>query len=473
MKLSRRQVLVGGGLSMVGAFAPTLAWGQIARTRYSVDSPDGDRMLEKYARAVAIMRGPNTPEASPRSWLYQWYIHAIPGEDKQGELRRIYGAGNSPAKALAAEVWQTCQAHRFGNDPHMFLPWHRMYLLAFEDIIRAVLGDDEFTLPYWDYTLHGKRVLPLEFRRPGHAVFGALFVPNRKKDGQVNINGGDAMDKGAANSPFNLSAMRRPKYDGTSGFCQAIDGQLHGHVHVGVGNGTNMGAVPTAAGDPIFWLHHCMIDRIWAGWNQEGGHNPQTSEKFSFAGPDGARREFDAADMGDTARLGYRYDTLPSLPPGTARGAVSAQAPLRLAASAAAETILGSGPTRIPLRPVAGGQPTATAVAALPANQRLYLVIDRLRTNLAPEVLYEVFLDLPENADAQARRKHYAGTLNFFGRTIESKIDTGVSIDATDVLKALNADPGRSGEPVLTIIPVQPPAVDAAPRIGAISVERQ
>jgi tyrosinase len=30
--------------------------------------------------------------------------------------------------------------------------------------------------------------------------------------------------------------------------------------------GGSMGRVPTAAFDPVFWAHHCNIDRIWAIW---------------------------------------------------------------------------------------------------------------------------------------------------------------------------------------------------------------
>jgi tyrosinase len=25
--------------------------------------------------------------------------------------------------------------------------------------------------------------------------------------------------------------------------------------------------------DPIFWLHHCNIDRLWAEWNARGFRN--------------------------------------------------------------------------------------------------------------------------------------------------------------------------------------------------------
>ena len=35
-----------------------------------------------------------------------------------------------------------------------------------------------------------------------------------------------------------------------------------------------MGSVAVAAFDPIFWAHHCMIDRIWYLWQlRQGLHN--------------------------------------------------------------------------------------------------------------------------------------------------------------------------------------------------------
>ncbi|KAF2740941.1 Di-copper centre-containing protein [Polyplosphaeria fusca] len=40
----------------------------------------------------------------------------------------------------------------------------------------------------------------------------------------------------------------------------------HNSIHVATGGGGNMGSVPIAAFDPIFWLHHCNIDRLFAIW---------------------------------------------------------------------------------------------------------------------------------------------------------------------------------------------------------------
>ena len=64
------------------------------------------------------------------------------------------------------------------------------------------------------------------------------------------------------------------------GFNDFLDSDLHGHIHVTVGNTRGMGRVPWAANDPIFWLHHCNIDRLWASWNRAG--RPQPIEQGSL-----------------------------------------------------------------------------------------------------------------------------------------------------------------------------------------------
>lgn len=49
---------------------------------------------------------------------------------------------------------------------------------------------------------------------------------------------------------------------------------IHDNVHGYVGNGGHMGVIPYAAFDPIFWLHHTNIDRLFAMWH---ALNPSTS----------------------------------------------------------------------------------------------------------------------------------------------------------------------------------------------------
>lgn len=50
---------------------------------------------------------------------------------------------------------------------------------------------------------------------------------------------------------------------GPSGSLEAIHGRYH--VLIG-GQSGHMSSVPVAAFDPMFWLHHCQIDRWFATW---------------------------------------------------------------------------------------------------------------------------------------------------------------------------------------------------------------
>lgn len=472
-EITRRETLggIGAGLCLLNA-APVFA--QTTRIRHAVNTVNGQRMLRKYAEAVRRMNDPALAQGSPRSWLFQWYVHAVP-LNKQSELTRVYGVGQPRLRAVADQVWDTCQAH-FGGDPDMFLPWHRMYLLSFESIVRAVLNDDDFTLPYWDYTQSGKRSLPAEFRNGALPAFSPLRKANRKKTPVIDINAGDPMDKGATVSPYNLESLKLQDYGGELGFCSTLDGTLHGIVHTGVGDRTNMGNVPTAAGDPIFWLHHCNIDRLWAAWNKGGGINPATPAKFAFAAPDpaGTVVEFDAKDMGDVTPLGYQYDTLPTRPPqpvsaGTAGG------PPRTVATSARGVRLDTGATRIPLRPSAVGGVISGSVSSLTATGQVFIVFKDLNSNVEPGTIYEAFVDLPANPTDADKRARYLGTFSFFGRTGDHVHSTsgGPSFNVTETFRTLRARNELGSETTVTIIPVGAADPAAVPLIGTIELVRK
>src|SRR5712692_230831 len=121
-------------------------------TRYDALSPQGQAMLAKYAMAVDKMAN-STGEGDPTSWVFQWYTHWVKGSTSRGsEIARIYSDPSDPHRALAEEMWQTCQAHGPGGNESAFLPWHRMFVNFLEQIVRNISGDPSFTLPYWDYS---------------------------------------------------------------------------------------------------------------------------------------------------------------------------------------------------------------------------------------------------------------------------------------------------------------------------------
>ena len=69
---------------------------------------------------------------------------------------------------------------------------------------------------------------------------------------------------------------------------------------------------PRSAADPIFYLHHCNLDRIWESWNRLGNSNPTDpkylNRKFTFADRNGKRVDMPVSAGDRVAQLGYEYD---------------------------------------------------------------------------------------------------------------------------------------------------------------------
>ena len=77
---------------------------------------------------------------------------------------------------------------------------------------------------------------------------------------------------------------------------------LHDRVHGWVGG--DMGDVTTAAFDPIFFAHHCMIDRAWYLWQVRWGNGDIPSDLLNLnLTPFGKT----VRDVLDVQRLGYEY----------------------------------------------------------------------------------------------------------------------------------------------------------------------
>src|SRR5215216_6300022 len=398
---SRRSFIAGVSTVPFALWFEKNGLAQPPRVRPNVMSEQGQAMLNIYANAVQTMM--NTPEADPRGWIFQWYTHGVRGDrTKAAEITRIYPTP-SPRKTLAQQAWETCQAHHPTDVEDYFLPWHRMYLLFFERIIQRVTNNPSFALPYWDYTSSsspsGPR-LPNRFINPANAS-NPLFRANRRPA----VNAGNPIDQSSPGA-LNLDALKQCSYSSVGpavqGFNLALDSNLHGSVHVLTGNNLGMGRIPWAANDPIFWLHHCNIDRLWASWNAAPGrNNPNTAtwlnKTFTFADENGVRVVGRVRDFRNIMPLRYRYEELapvPSCPPGTA-----AAGPPRVRARIAAAVELSGAPVKArlaaPPSAAAGLDDLVARVRNLGPNRRLFVVIRRLNAQAPPGTLFNVFLELP------------------------------------------------------------------------------
>lgn len=453
-------------------------------TRHSVETPEGQAMLQRYEEAVRRMMA--LPASNPSSWVFQWYTHAVRNDrTKAGELNAVFGSAASPARTLADRTWNTCRAHFSSADEAFFLPWHRMYVYYFERICRRVLGDETFTLPYWNYST-GSSVLPAPFRNPSSPLF--------RTDRNAGPNQGRPIDQGQP--PRTLSAERAlalPNFTAPGdepGFNDVLDRDPHGTVHDLIGTDRGMGVVAWAAGDPIFWLHHCNIDRIWASWNNAGRRNPSDaawlSRRFTFADENGREVNAIVSDHTSTTARGYRYDRFEPMPASARAGeTIEADEPTRARRSAMAtrSTVAPSG--GIPLSgnaiKVSLGRPVRDSEESDEAGQqprRMFLVLRNYRASVQPGVIYHLYLALPPGRSGQAAQQHYVGPLSFFDAVPHAGhggnfVGKTARFDVTDVAARLRSAGQLDGTPSVTIAPAGQPAAAAQPVIGEISLVEQ
>jgi tyrosinase len=482
---SRRSFIAGLSTIPFALWFEKFGAAQAPLTRFNLNTPQGTAMLNVYANAVQTMM--NTPEPNPVGWLFQWYTHNVRGDrTKPAEITRIYPVAG-PQKTLAQQMWNTCQAHHPGDIEDFFLPWHRMYVFFLERIVRKVSGNAGFTLPYWDYTNSsvpsGPR-MPTRFINPA-ATTNPLFRVNRK----TLVKNGNPIDQNNQGS-LNLNPLKQCHYSqvgAVQGFNLSLDANLHGTVHVLIGNSLGMGNPDWAGNDPIFWMHHCNIDRLWASWNAAGRQNPATSawlsKQFVFADENGLRVVATVKDFKAIAPLGYKYDSLapvPTCPPG-----VQAEGPPKTRARVTSSVQLGSQPVSVNLQAppstAAGLGDLVQMVRNLGPTRRLFLVIRNLSTAAQPGALFNIFLEMPANPAATADDTHKVGSIHFFdamkpgghGPMAASAQQKFFSFDITDLAKRLAAEGRLTTTPRLTIAPSNELETDARPVVGEITLIEQ
>jgi tyrosinase len=499
---TRRSLIVGGSAAVAASLAAEGGWGLRAAnaatvTRFDASSAQGKAMLKIYAGAVGKMMDlDNTKPGNPLSWLFQWYTHGVkqPWQQpistsfKQPAINSIYTNAADPNRALAQTMWDTCT--HYGQPEMYFLPWHRMYVYYFEQIIRSISGEPSFTLPYWDYTDPQKRALPPEFTMQNDPVFKPLFRAQRKN----GVNGGQPI---ASANILNLHDMTFTSYlpSGAGGFCSNLDQNLHGNVHVNVGaqppqSDLGMTFVPTAANDPIFWLHHCNIDRIWASWNKAGGLNPNDAtfknKKFTFAGTNGKAVQRAVSTVLQTQQLDYVYDTFVQRPAGSppfpkpGNQLVAALAVHANTAAASGPVSLGGEPVSVALATAgaaAGNANFSAQIATALQTSQVYVVLNNIQVRQEPGVVYAVYLNVPQGSKPAPDDPGYVGTLNFFGVHGEhagaGHDGVRVAFLATDVLKTLQQQGRSAPQPTVTLVPQGDIVPGAEPKIGSISLVSQ
>ncbi|HYM20548.1 MAG TPA: tyrosinase family protein [Candidatus Kapabacteria bacterium] len=263
-----------------------------------------------------------------------------------------------------------------------FLPWHRQFLLLFEKALNDVNPGKNITIPYWDWTdtTSTQAVFANDFMGGGGDsahTYAVMTGPFQKGQWTLNITdppevapiqytwltrGIGTYKKGGLPTVTQINYMlARPEYDVApwsyrsdtdQSFRNFLEGwrgcydtndctagwmtpnrcksdtiwssKMHNVVHLWVGGvwhdsvGGTM-TLNTSPNDPVFWIHHSNIDRMWVAWAKRhpNSYQPQTG------GPNGHNYKdvmwpwtlyglnITPEKMMSSDSLGYQYSVVP------------------------------------------------------------------------------------------------------------------------------------------------------------------
>jgi tyrosinase len=454
-----------------------------------------------------------------------------------------------PSRGIRDLFWNQCQ-----HGTWYFLPWHRGYLLALEAQLRADIvslgGPETWALPYWDYFggPHGAQyAMPPAFGEtkldgaPNPLHCAMRYGP--EGDGKIYVSTpaweaahpnqpaafGDVKKDCLQNDLFTGSDMRTtpPGFGGPEGGF-SHSGRVHGNlesnphdlVHVYVGgeiSQTQAGLMSdpgTAALDPLFYLHHCNIDRLWAGWNAAGSSNPTSAawlngptRHFVMPWPGQKPWYYTPLQMANLQELNYTYKDLGApAPPGPSILASrlanlgAADAAKRVSAGLALRTLpkppelvgASEGPTEIQgagapsvavkldpsLWREVGASLAAASETTLP--DRVFLNLEDVRGTSDSTVL-GAYVNLADDAAPKDRRASLAGRVSLFGLRRASASDgdhggSGLSfvLDITHLVDEMYLKKAFDvGSVQVSLLPRRPLPAQAKITVDRISLYRE
>ena len=244
---------------------------------------------ESFVRACVLLKADIVNSGAPAAQQYSKW-------DEYVAIHRMIQNAFAPG-AIAVNFGHG------GNGAFSFLSWHRYFLFRLElDLQSKVPG---VMMPYWDWTDPapimtdtflgpnggaGSVVQQGYFAvdRPGLGVnvtalpgwwpptlagwtlptaFGPSWVGGLRRNlsGAASLPTPTDLQQTLAKSTYSAFQLAAESGQGISSFPSQ---QMHNGMHVWIGG--HMGNPAASPFDPIFYLHHCNIDRLWAMWQMDG-----------------------------------------------------------------------------------------------------------------------------------------------------------------------------------------------------------
>jgi tyrosinase len=188
-----------------------------------------------------------------------------------------------------------------------FLPWHRYFLIRLEGMLQQAVDDSSFRIPYWDWSadaaLPNPATSPLwdmanlgqfigvewPVRLVMNPVTGNLQMVSRQLERGIGaagaLPGRDSVRATVRDETvYDMNPLNSSSPGGIRTLVEGWIGstRIHNNVHVWVGGDMGLSSSPN---DPVFFLHHCNVDRIWAAWqakHESAAYVPDMTEPTSL-----------------------------------------------------------------------------------------------------------------------------------------------------------------------------------------------
>jgi tyrosinase len=201
-------------------------------------------------------------------------------------------------------AWHSAVMNIAHSQP-IFAPWHRVMLRTLEQLMQQALNDPNFGLPYWDWAADGQLSRAAQLTSPlwnndcmGNgtsapgpftlAAFpvrlasnntGMLVQVNRALQRARGAGAPGLLNPSLPKKASTAGALNVIPYDkspfnrAAAGFRNCVEGwkpanDLHNLVHIWTGGDMLPASSPN---DPVFYLNHCNVDRIWEAWMVKNG----------------------------------------------------------------------------------------------------------------------------------------------------------------------------------------------------------
>ncbi|MDJ0821339.1 MAG: tyrosinase family protein [Paracoccaceae bacterium] len=502
---SRRTLLKGAALGAAVLAAPHVvrAAGHQTVVRYSMTLDEGLAHMETYRRAVDVML--SLDPSNPHNWHRYALIHLMdcphmnwwffvwhrPYTAHFERIIRIYGEDDSfalPFWDWTKDSFVPATMLNSDKDPDnpldprssMFPDW-ATFEDKFHDPVEALWNgfDDAQRLQldtrgypdfdsFWtgnerlgtgvkpNFTNDRTRARSKTFETPQLTDRGLNTVKYENyKAGLTTHNFVTTrqMVNGEPTTVGGLNTAQTLTHDGGSSFGSLVEGQPHNHVHnnLGYSTGPDYGWMPSLLSpvDPIFFMHHCNVDRLWDIWTRRqivNGRSPYPAPGLQATIFNGEEFLFyvDAAGNPAPSTAGGSMDIEPSWGYSYADGTGSEL----VAPDGGTSTSFVAQSTargQAPFDAQKAGAITLAVPGALaelvpePASRQVaHIVITP--PSMLRGVSFDIFVTPEGEApDTSRESPEFAGSAEFFGMGHSHGHDLGFSVDITEALDRLHS----------------------------------